>query len=69
MSFNGSARARIRATVIDTMRHDELRSLVSRLETAVDNGYTTVDDDTLDEWTTEVLTERERPEDDEDDDL
>lgn len=61
-SFAGSARARIRATVIDAMEAKELRSLVTKLETAVDSGYTTVDDETLDEWVTQILSELEERE-------
>ncbi|WP_336643833.1 MULTISPECIES: hypothetical protein [unclassified Microbacterium] len=53
-----TARAQIRANTIDSLTSRELRDLISKLETAVDAGYTDVDDDVLDKWTVEILTAR-----------
>ncbi|WP_336627350.1 MULTISPECIES: hypothetical protein [unclassified Microbacterium] len=53
-----TARAQIRANTIDSLTSRELRDLISKLETAVDAGYTDVDDDVLDKWMVEILTAR-----------
>lgn len=53
-----TTRARIRQTVIDGMDENEIRDLVSRMHTAIDEGYH-IDEDTLEEHIGEVLSERD----------
>ena len=55
---HGSTRARIRQTVIDGMNENEVRELVVKIHSAVDNGFN-VDEETFEEHVGEVLQARE----------